>query len=120
MGSFVWVDLDLTDAGARVRHFNDRRFFEIGRALHRIYKIRNKIRPPLIDTLHVAPFFIHGLIEGDEAIVTAPEKEADDEGEEQHDHQHPAATDGKLVHKIDNVIRGHRSGNRRISQCDER
>jgi hypothetical protein len=52
--------------------------------------------------LHLRPLLINALLQTHEPIVSAPEKEADNECDEKDDDQHSAATDREFVHKIEN------------------
>ena len=58
------IELHLADAGPRVGHFGQRRFLEIRRAGHRADEVRDQIGAPLVDRLHIGPFFVHVLFEG--------------------------------------------------------
>src|SRR5260370_38080335 len=78
--------------------------------------VRIKIGPPLINRLHVPPFFIHILIERDQPVVSPPEKESNDENDKENNDEQPAATDREFIHKIENISATNRSGNRWPSQ----
>src|ERR1700720_1987079 len=113
---FTRIELHPSDTRPRVGHLDNCRFLEIGRTLHRVYQIRNEIRAPLIDRLHVPPFLVHVLVERDKPVVGAPEKQPNDENDKKDDDKQSAATDRKFVHKIDSVSVSNRLGKRSPSQ----
>src|SRR4051794_6453705 len=46
---------DLADAAARLHHLGQRRLLEVGGAFDARHQVRNQVRPPLIDVLHLPP-----------------------------------------------------------------
>jgi hypothetical protein len=56
------------------------------------------------------------LVERDQPVVGAPEKQPNDENDKKDDDKQSAATDRKFVHKIDNVSVSNRLGKRSPSQ----
>src|SRR5205823_1662296 len=104
------------DTRPRVRHFRERRFLEIGRARDRVHQVGDQIGAPLVNVLHLRPLLVDILLQAYQSIVSAAEKQGDNEGDEKSEDEAAAATDGKLVHNIDNLIRGNRSGKPRPSQ----
>src|SRR5205085_2845459 len=56
---------------------------EVRGALHGADEIWNKVGPALIDRLDVGPLLIHGLLEGDEPVVSPAAAEAEEQGDEQ-------------------------------------
>jgi len=61
--------------------------------------------------LHLRPTLIDGLLQADEAIVTAAQCEGRDNDNEKQNDEHGSATDHRFVHKVLN-----RSGNAPPSQ----
>src|SRR2546423_13939075 len=81
----IWIDLDPAYAGARVRHFGQRRFFKISRALPRVDEVRDQIRAPLIHILHLRPALIDFLLQANQPIIAARDSAPADQDEEKND-----------------------------------
>ena len=65
------IEFHLSHTGPGIRHFRQRRFFEVRRAGHGIDEVRDQIGAPLVDRLHVGPLLVHVLFQRDQPIVTA-------------------------------------------------
>ena len=113
---FVRVKLHATDAGPRVRHFDERRFFKIGCAGNSVHQIWNQIGAPLIDILHLGPALIDTLLQPDEAIVAAAQRNGRNDDNENQKEDYPAATDRKFVHKVLNRSRNARQVKKRAGR----
>src|SRR6266705_4577256 len=105
------IQLHPPHARPGVRHFGQSRFLEISRACDSVDEVRNQIRAALVNRLHIAPPFVDFLIQRDEAIVAASQREGRNDNDEEQDSEHHAATECEFVH---NLVNG--SGNVRPSQ----
>jgi hypothetical protein len=67
--------------------------------LYRVYEIWNQICASLIDVLHLCPTLIDSLLQADEAIVAAPQREDRNNHDEEQDGDYRTATDGEFAHR---------------------
>lgn len=82
-----------------VGHFDERRFFKIGRPGNRRHEIWNKVRPPLVIGLDLGPGAVGLLRQPDQPVVTSTGDRNDHNyNHAQHD-QNPA-TDCQLFHTL--------------------
>src|SRR6266566_5186863 len=96
------VQLHPPHARPGVRHFGQSRFLEISRASDGVDEVRNQIRAALVNRLHIAPPFVNFLIQRDQAIVTAAQREGRNNDNKKKNGKHHAATHCEFAHKVVN------------------